>query len=114
MIILKRKPKVDTRVIDRLVHTYLDYIKSTGEEFTCSEISEIFRYSMCVAQGLETMGYSKRVESVGNGAVNTLKRVLNSEHLTDRGVDFKRGLLEACVYSIESARKRVLEVPACV
>lgn len=111
MVISRRKPKIDTRIIDRLVHEYLDYIKSTEEELTCSEISEIMRYSMCMAQGLETVGYSKRVERLGVGSTNVFKRILNSEGLMNKSVDFKRGLLEACVYSIESARNRVLGVP---
>ena len=110
MVVLKRRPKIDTRLIDRLVKSYLEYIKSTNEEFTCSEISEILRYSLCVAQGLETVGYTKRVETIGVGAINVFKRILNSEGLTNKSVEFKRGLLEACVLSIESARRRVLGV----
>lgn len=110
MTILRRGPQIDTRLIDRLVKSYLEYIRATNEEFTCSEISEILRYSLCIAQGLETKGYSKRVEAIGFGAVNVFKRILNSEGLSNQSVEFKRGLLEACVLSIESARKRVLGV----
>lgn len=110
MRVIRRKPKMDMRLIDTLVHSYLDYIKSTDEELTCSEISEILRYSMCMAQGLETKGYSERVERVGVGATNVLRAVLRTEGLCDQTIDVKRGLLEACVLSIESARNRALEV----
>lgn len=112
MVLLKKKPNYDFKIIDRLVRAYLDYLKRTGEEFTCSEISEIFRYSMCYAQGLDTNGYSERVERIGVGATNVLHNVLLEENLLEKPVDVKHGLLEACVYSMESARNRVLGVVA--
>lgn len=110
MTIFRKKPKYDTSVVEKLVHAYLWYIRDTGEALTCSEISETMRYAMCVAQGLETKGYSERVESLGVGAIAVLESVLESEHLLEHSVDVKRGLLEACVQSLEAARKRVLEV----
>lgn len=103
---------MDMRLLESLVHAYLDYIKSTGEALTCSEISEIMRYSMCEALGLETRGYSERVEAIGVGAVLVLKPILTANGADGYSVEVKRGLLEACVISIESARRRVLEVSA--
>lgn len=110
MVIMSKKQKPPIKPVDTLVHCYLDYVKSLGEELTCSEISEILRYSLCVAQGLETKGYSERVEALGVGATTVLKGVLTQENLDNISADMKRGLLEACVLSIESARNRVLEV----
>lgn len=110
MIIMRRKPQLNTLLIDALVHSYLAYIKTTGEELTCSEISEAFRYALCVAQGLGTKGYSERVEAIGNGAVPMLKDVLSKYSVRFVKDEVKRGLLEACVYSMEAARNRVLGV----
>lgn len=110
MLITRKKHKAAIQPVDKLVRGYLDYIKSVKEELTCSEISETFRYSLCVALGLETKGYSERVERLGVGAVAVLKDILDGENLSGVDAEMKRGLLEACVLSIESARKRVLEV----
>lgn len=110
MVITRKKQKPPIKPVDTLVHCYLNYIKSLGEELTCSEISEILRYSLCVAQGLETKGYSERVERLGAGAVNVLRAAIARESLDSADDNMKRGLLEACVLSIESARNRVLEV----
>ena len=112
MVITHKRKKPPIKPVDTLVHCYLDYMKSLHEEFTCSEISEILRYSLCVAQGLETKGYSERVEAVGVGATAVLKAALAREDLDKIDENMKRGLLEACVLSIESARNRVLEVCA--
>ena len=112
MRLIRKKPKMNMRLLESLVHAYLDYIKSTGEELTCSEISETMRYSMCVAQGLETRGYSERIERLGVGAVEALKPILRENGADEYSLETKRGLLEACVISIESARNRVLEVTA--
>lgn len=109
-MVITRKKKPPIKPVDTLVHCYLNYIKSLGEELTCSEISEILRYSLCVAQGLETKGYSERVEHLGVGATAVLKAAIARENLDNISGEMKRGLLEACVLSIESARNRVLEV----
>lgn len=110
MFITKKKPNIDMAIIDELVHSYLSYIKGLGEEFTCSEISELFRYSMCRALSLETKGYSERIERIGVGTCNRLWSVLDKYNIFNQSEDFRKGLLEACVHCMEMSRKRVLEV----
>lgn len=110
MFVKKKRPAVDTTLIDNIVHAHLDYVKSTGQELTCSEISELLRYSLCQALGLPTKGYSERIEALGVQCIRELSKVLISSGFLYKPVNMRQGLLEACVYSIESARNRVLGV----
>lgn len=110
MFVSKKRPKIDVTLIDNIVHAHLDYVKNTGIELTCSEISELLRYSLCNALSLPTKGYSERIETIGVGCIGTLSHVLSAYDFANKPLDIRQGLLEACVYSIESARNRVLGV----
>lgn len=110
MIVTKKKPKMDMTLIDSLVRSYLEYIKLLNRELTCGEISEIMRYSMCRAQGLDTKGYSKKVEQIGEGASARLYIILEKAGMLNKSLDVKKGLLEACVHCMEMSRKRVMGV----
>lgn len=115
MFISKKHQVKDIEVIyTDLTRTYLDSIKKVVSEEdlykfqgSCFLISEGYRYSMCLALGLDSEPASEVVKKYSSEFKNILEPLCLKYNLNRLSDDTKRGILEACVHCIEKSRKLV-------
>lgn len=94
--------RVDMSFVNRVVHEYFDCV--SGELMTAREVSELFRYSICVVLGLHTQ-ITPKFQELSKLVVNHLKEVkgwpvLNSDK-------DKYNCLEIFVHAMEATRREV-------
>ena len=61
---------------------------------------------MCLVLNLQTKGYSTRIEIIANSYVKELKPLFKGYNIENRTIEYKQGVLEACVHCMEMSRKR--------
>jgi hypothetical protein len=109
-MIIKKTTKVDVnmKLVDEIVRAYFACLKENKLKLSCSEISELMRYSMCKMLNLQSKGYSAKVEECSKLVVNSISCILQRYNVNELSSDYKAGLLEACVHCMELSRKKVI------
>lgn len=105
-LIKAKKSNVTQEVYKDIVDSYLSYVSEKKGNLSGYHIVELLRYSLCKYMGLETKGSSENVEKYSDECINHLKPVFNKHSILDKSVDYKKGILEACIHCIEMSRKR--------
>lgn len=109
MVFIKsNKVNINMKFVDEIVKAYFKCIKDSNLSLSCSDISELLRYTMCVLLDLDTKGYSRKIEETSKIIVNSLGDILNRYNVSEMTDDYKSGLLESCVHCMEMSRKQVL------
>ena len=109
MIFLKsKKVDINMKFVNEIVKSYFSCIRSNNFVLSCSEISELLRYSLCRLLGLKAKGYSSKICSLSDIVVDSLSGLFNNYNISDLTNEYKSGLLEACVHCMEMSRKQVL------
>lgn len=88
-------------MVARIVKTYLDYLYNNNIDVNSIDISETLRHSLCIALGLQSRGSDEDCFAIAQ----TLKIVLNQEGVYSKSLEYKQGILEACIHHIEATRK---------
>ena len=104
-LISRSKESIDFKFVDKCVRTYLSYVKSL--DLSLSEVSELFRYSMCLKLGLTSKGYTERIEDLACDITDVLTPVFKDYNFDRCTESYKQGLLESCVHCMEMSRKRI-------
>lgn len=108
MIIVKQKQNVEAYSV--IVSVFFDYLMDSKIFAMNSQcVSELLRYSLCVLFDLESKGATEEVEFFSKGCIERLKIVANDLDLFSKSKEYKQGLLEACVHSMEMTRMRLGE-----
>lgn len=89
-------------IVDRIVREYFKCVRGIGVDLSCSEITELFRHSLCVILGLDSMPSSVKIGSLTSTVVRALSGVVMSVRIAD-----KAALLEACVTCMDMSRRYV-------
>lgn len=109
MIFIKsKKVDINMKFVNDIVKAYFECLRENNLSLSCSEISELLRYSMCKILNLQSKGYSNKIEESSKIVVNSLSILLKNYNIDDMTNDYKSGLLEACVHCMEMSRKEVL------
>lgn len=106
LFIKKSKLDVNMELVDKIVKTYFDIVKSSGLDLSGSEISELLRFTLCRCLSLNTKGYSLKVEKCSEIVYNKLNELLSRYDINKLDISKRQGLLEACVHCLEMSRKR--------
>lgn len=96
------------KFVNEVVKSYFECIRTNNLVLSYSEISELLRYSMCRMLGLQSKGYSRKIEETSKIIVNSLSDLLKNYNIEEMTTEYKSGLLEACVHCMEMSRKQVL------
>lgn len=96
------------KFVNEIVKSYFECIRTNNLVLSCSEISELLRYSMCRMLGLQSKGYSRKIEETSKIIINSLSDLFKSYNINEMTNEYKSGLLEACVHCMEMSRKQVL------
>lgn len=107
IFVKKQKEDINMRFVDSIVKRYFKCIRDNNFNLTCSEISELLRYSMCRLLNLQSKGYSIQIENLSNIIVSDLSEVVSSYNVNDMTFAYRTGLLEACIHAMEMSRKKV-------
>lgn len=96
------------RIVDDLMHTFFNEGKKFNIYVDTADVSEFLRYTLCLALDLEsTSVYTARPKEVKT-MVEKFKEVLLARKFPKKSTKkYKQGILEACVHSIEIARKNI-------
>lgn len=106
MVLLKNKNKCnDNALVTIIVRKYFEYLRLNKFNLNCDEIAELLRYSMCIALNLSSKGFNTKVEEYGVDCAKSLKSILSG--VDNKSEDFRQGILEACVHSMQMSLSRV-------
>ena len=104
-MLLKTKKVVDYEVIYKdILKTYFDFLNLRTLELTPIGVSEFLRYSLCTALGLSTISSHIYIDNNSFRLIQEFKIVLNKYDVYSKNIQYKQGLLEACVHCIELSR----------
>lgn len=91
-------------MVSSIVRSYFGYIR--GSNLTYDEIAELLRYSMCVALDLNSKGFNTRIEESGKECSKYIRNIVQDFDILDKSEDYRQGLLEACVHSMQMSVNR--------
>ena len=107
MLFRTKKVKANMALYEEIVRGYFDYLKKSCVKLTSGkEIVELMRYSLCVALDLDTDINLDNLMSLSTGCINVFKIILNKYNIVERSIDFRQGVLEACIHGMEMSRER--------
>ena len=72
---------------------------------TGCEVSEIFRHSMCKLLGLNSQSSTELVGEVADIVISRLRPLVSRYNLS-ADIEYRQGVLEACVHTMEMSRKK--------
>lgn len=107
IFVKKQKENINMKFVDKIVRAYFECLKQYNWDLTCSEISELLRFSMCRVLDLKSKGYSEKIEDLSYSVIDALVPVLDNFNVNELTFEYKTGLLEACIHAMEMARKKV-------
>ena len=108
MMFFKKKINENYKnIYKEIMEVYFDYLNNLDN--FCLEpkgISELLRYSLCNVMNLETMYVDTEIKDLSNDLGNKFNSIVNKYNINNNSLDYRRGLLEACVHCIEFSRKQ--------
>lgn len=108
MRLVKKIRNIEKNDYKNIVEGFLDFI-SEGEvsKLPFPEKSEILRLSICYAFGLETKEKISGLEDYAKNFEQNIMRICEETGALKKDLDYKKGLLEACIHSFEMSRAKV-------
>lgn len=90
-----------------LTITYLDYAVKKLNHLDIYDLSELFRVSLCECLQLQTRCNCKYdIIPYNIELKKLLLPIINSNRLLDTSIEYRQGILEACVHNIEITSKK--------
>ena len=99
--------RINMMMVDMVIKSYFDFLKTNGVELTYSELTDLLRHSVCVALGLQSKALTERLDSLAEQVSKVVIEQIPSSLVSDYTHNDKIKLLEACVHCIELSRKAV-------
>lgn len=103
----KKQVTCDKDLHKELTSVYLDYLLANNVDLKSGkEVSELFRYSLCRLLGLRTKEATNFIEKHYGLVQPCLVVVLNKHGVQKESEEYKQGVVESCVHTIEMTRLR--------
>ena len=108
MRLIKKNKNVEKNDYKSIVERFLDFISEGGvSKLPFPEKSEILRLSICYAFGLETKEKISGLEGYAKDFEQKILNICEENGILKKDLDYKKGLLEACIHSFEMSRAKV-------
>ena len=106
MLFVRAKNKDYEVVYKKILSIYFEFLHRSNLNLTPIGISELLRYALCEALGLESISADPYIAINAFSLVQEFKVVLNFYDIYSKSIDYKQGLLEACIHCIEMSREK--------
>lgn len=102
----KSKMNINEKLINDIVKVYFSYLNSNNIKLSGFEVSDLLRFSICNLLGLQSNGQTENVRKYTMGVVEAIYPIVYKFDLQNKSLEYKQGILEACVHSMEMSRKK--------
>lgn len=111
MLLFKSASKTDinTTVFDAVIREYFKVLRELNVALNTQEVSELLRYSVCRALGLQSLGTTTKLQILSDKVYVRLINPLKEQGVYEKSIEYKQGVLEACVHCMEMTRRSVDE-----
>lgn len=103
-MILLRGSSDNGNMVSTIVREYFNYVRD--RDLTYEEVAELLRYSMCIALDLSSKGFNTKIESLGVECAKYMRNIVKNFDVVNKSEDFRQGILEACVHSMQMSINR--------
>ncbi len=105
---IKREVKPDSMCYIRVIRKYFEALDDIELELRPKDVSELLRYSLCDALSLESKCAMNDLNKIAlEKCIPVLKTALKEEGVSDKPLEYRQVFVEACMYYIEAARRKV-------
>lgn len=105
-LIKKSKVNIDKKVFEETMRLYLSYCKENLPDLNFSELSELYRHSLCSALGVDSKSSNTYIDSLTPDIMAVFMPLFIKHQLVVKPLDFKNGFIEGCIHYMEFSRER--------
>ena len=107
MFLRNKRNKEYEKIYKKIMIIYFNYLHSINDlHLTSKGMSELLRYSLCNVLNLKSIYSDVYIESLSEGLESKLQNIISNYNILDKPMEYRQGLLEACVHCIEFSRKK--------
>lgn len=99
--------RINMVMVDKIIKSYFDYLKTNNIELTYSELTDLLRHSVCIALGLKSKALTDRLDVLAEDIAKVITVHIPHSLVPSFTHNHKVKILEACVHCIELSRKAV-------
>lgn len=105
---IKRNVKEAEKGYISVIRKYFDALSDVDLNLRPKDVSELLRFSLCEALGLESKCAMNDLNKIAlEKCVPELKKDLEEKGVSSKSLAYRQGFVEACMYYIEAARRKV-------
>ena len=99
--------RINMVMVDKIIKSYFDYLKTNNIDLTYSELTDLLRHSVCIVLGLKSKALTERLDVLANDIAKIITVHIPYSLMSGFSHNYKVKILEACVHCIELSRKAV-------